>query len=134
MIRATFSVAFSARIQTTRPPAGAPLRNTRNSHGAVSVSVSHQQKRKKQGRLTTAGAILKNRWYEGFAELSELPKPFKRRFLRHLSTQLLWLSAPLRGRIAVHDSFVAIGSPTGAVTFIQWPHDAHVVDHVYTCS
>jgi WD40 repeat protein len=42
-------------------------------------------------------------------------------FLQHESTRSLWLPAPLRGGIAAHKSFVAIGAPSGAVTFIQWP-------------
>jgi hypothetical protein len=42
-------------------------------------------------------------------------------FLRHELTRLLWLPTSLRGRIAVHKSFVAIGAPSGAITFIQWP-------------
>jgi hypothetical protein len=108
-------VAFSARIQTTRPPAGAPLRNTRNSHGTMSVSMSHQQKRKKQGQLTTAGAILKNQWYKGF---SQLGKPYAQRWLNYsCSATLIYLSSKIYNYEQTMPANSALPSAQRCLTF-----------------
>jgi len=42
-------------------------------------------------------------------------------FLQHAKTRLLWLPTILRGQIAVLPSMVAVGSQSGAISFIKWP-------------
>ena len=42
-------------------------------------------------------------------------------FLRHGKTRVLWLPTMLRGQIAGLPSVVALGSQSGAISFIRWP-------------